>query len=114
MTLADLSPAQINRVLSHALALKNQSQPWFAARRLVQGHQEDAAAVAVTFPQDHCAALLEAQYAHAGCCGDERINARWAGTLPGCGRHPTRRERVDAGLCARHWRDVPGNLCSRR
>ena len=28
MTLADLSPAQINRVLSHALTLKNQSQPW--------------------------------------------------------------------------------------
>lgn len=28
LTLADLSPAQINRVLSHALTLKNQSQPW--------------------------------------------------------------------------------------
>ena len=31
-----------------------------AARRLGQRHQEDAAAVAVALPQDHCAALLEA------------------------------------------------------
>lgn len=33
MTLADLTPAQINRVLTHSLSLKHRSQPWLLPQK---------------------------------------------------------------------------------